>query len=229
MKNYAIAVFFTLTTLFLGGCATQGVQQRQVMVPGQQHVHRAVAPEEKVSSPKELCRNGRGWQDIGTCNSNSGVQIPVGQIMQAGSGIGNCELVGGGVGAVGGALIGGKEHRGVGAILGAIVGAFAGNKYCESERQAQQTVPQQLKNRCGEGKIWGKLAWPGHPQDGNMVCMAPDDPQRADGNSTQQEKVASAQSSRCKDGKVWAKLTWSGHPQDGQFVCMASDDPHKGN
>ncbi len=218
MKNYAFAVLLAISTLLLGGCAggPQRPQGQAVMIP--------VQPVQQVAPPQFLC-NGR-WQ-VGPCGSSQGTSIPVGQIMQAGSGIGKCELVGGGIGALGGAAVGGKEHRGVGAILGAIVGAFAGNKYCESEAQqvVSTTAPQ---NRCSDGKVWAKLDWSGHPQDGNMVCMAPDDLHRAD-NSTQSEKIARTESSRCKDGKVWAKLSWYGHPQDGNMVCMMPDDPHKGN
>lgn len=216
MKNSYFAALLAVSTLILGGCA--GTPQRQtIMVPVQQ--------TQRVTPPQELCP-GRGWVDIGTCNRSSGMQIPVGQIMQAGSGLGTCEVVGGVGGAVGGALIGGKDHRGLGAILGAVVGAFAGNKYCESEQQA---VPVATENRCRDGKVWAKLAWSGHPQDGNMVCLDQNDPHRADGNSTQPQKVARAESSRCKDGKVWAKLAWPGHPQDGNMVCMMSDDVHRGN
>ncbi len=217
MKNKLFAVLLAVATLLLGGCATGGMG----MGVGANNSYRlppgCVPAPQKLGQPQE-CWDGR------LITQPQGNFAPV---MQAGANIGKCELVGGAAGAVGGALIGGEENRGIGAIIGGLVGAFAGNKYCESEQQQVQQVMTQPQNRCSDGKVWAKLAWPGHPQDGNMVCMAPDDSHRA-GNSTQPEKVASAVPSRCKDGKVWAKLAWQGHPQDGNMVCMLPDDPHKG-
>lgn len=68
------------------------------------------------------------WQQ-----GNGGTSINIGAVTSGAqaSGIGKCEVVGGLAGAGAGALIGGEENRGIGAIVGAIVGAFAGNKYCE--------------------------------------------------------------------------------------------------
>ncbi|MCF7844093.1 glycine zipper 2TM domain-containing protein [Candidatus Gracilibacteria bacterium] len=183
-----------------------------------------MVPMQQQVTPPQFLVNGR-WQSQ---QQGFGTQIPVEQIVQMGDGAGSVSkptFIGGLVGAVAGALIGGKDNRLLGAALGTGAGALAGSMVNEGGN-TQQVITQQ-QNRCGGGKVWAKLSWPGHHQDGNMVCMAPDDQHRA-GNE-QAVQVANTENSRCSGGKVWAKLNWTGHHQDGNMVCMAPDDPHKGS
>lgn len=137
-----------------------------------------------VTPPQFLC-NGV-WQNT---QCGTGTVIPVGQVVQGAGGmldgIGKCELLGGAAGAVGGAVVGGKDNRGLGIILGGIVGAFAGHKVCESDTpQVGQVAVAQQQRRCAPGKVWAKLNWkgengqPDHPQHGTMVCMDPNDPHK---------------------------------------------------
>lgn len=177
-------------------------------------------------------------------------QNQVGQMMQVGGPLinssGKCEIVGGIAGGVAGNLIAGRmkgNNRAAGTILGVLAGGFLGNKYCEpdvvppqrqavmqempSQRVMQQSQPQQ--DECGRGKIVAKLDLPGHEQDGDYVCMYPDDPHRAGSNNRQSRHVSSSNSEdRCDPGLVWSKLNWPGHPQHDTNACMKPDDPHRG-
>ncbi len=109
-----------------------------------------------------------------------GVPISVGATTgSAGSPDSSCEDIGDAVGAGIGAAATHKQSAAVNA-LGAAAGSFLGGFAAKKMFCGEKLASAERRATCRDSsEIPAKLNLPGHPKNGDVVCMRPDDPNRA--------------------------------------------------